>query len=64
VPTLVDMHNPGLTGGVQNQPDFQAGAVDYRTYFASEEPVAEFAIGSPSHNIYCLSGANDRYMLR
>ncbi|HUX72176.1 MAG TPA: 2-oxoacid:acceptor oxidoreductase family protein, partial [Cellulomonadaceae bacterium] len=38
VPALVDVHNPGLTGPVQNQPDFQAGAVDHRTHFASEVP--------------------------
>lgn len=38
VPALVDIHNPGLTGGVQNQPDFQAGAADHRTHFASEVP--------------------------
>jgi pyruvate-ferredoxin/flavodoxin oxidoreductase len=38
VPALVDVHNPGLTGGVQNQPDFQAGAADHRTHFASEVP--------------------------
>jgi pyruvate-ferredoxin/flavodoxin oxidoreductase len=38
VPSLVDVSNPGLTGGVQNQPDFQAGAVDHRTHFASEVP--------------------------
>ncbi|WP_372595209.1 2-oxoacid:acceptor oxidoreductase family protein, partial [Actinotalea sp.] len=38
VPALVDPHNPGLTGPVQNQPDFQAGAVDHRTHFASEVP--------------------------
>jgi pyruvate-ferredoxin/flavodoxin oxidoreductase len=38
VPALVDVDNPGLTGGVQNQPDFQAGAVDHRTHFASEIP--------------------------
>ena len=38
MPALVDVHNPGLTGGVQNQPDFQAGAVDHRTHFASEVP--------------------------
>jgi len=36
VPALVDVNNPGLTGGVQNQPDFQAGAVDHHTHFASE----------------------------
>ena len=39
VPALVDVDNPGLTGPVQNQPDFQAGAVDHRTHFASEVPV-------------------------
>ncbi len=38
VPALVDPNNPGLTGPVQNQPDFQAGAVDHRTHFASEVP--------------------------
>jgi pyruvate-ferredoxin/flavodoxin oxidoreductase len=38
VPSLVDVSAPGLTGGVQNQPDFQAGAVDHRTHFASEVP--------------------------
>ena len=38
VPALVDVDNPGLTGGVQNQPDFQAGAVDHRTHFVSAVP--------------------------
>ena len=38
VPALVDVHNPGLTGPVQNQPDFQAGAVDHRTHFANAIP--------------------------
>jgi len=38
VPALVDIHNPGLTGAVQNQPDFQAGAADHRTHFAAEVP--------------------------
>lgn len=38
VPALVDVNNPGLTGGVQNQPDFQAGSVDHRTHFAAEVP--------------------------
>lgn len=38
VPALVDIHNPGLTGAVQNQPDFQAGAADHRAHFASEVP--------------------------
>ncbi|WP_263732028.1 2-oxoacid:acceptor oxidoreductase family protein [Cellulomonas sp. SG140] len=38
VPALVDVHNPGLTGPVQNQPDFQAGAVDHRTHFVSAVP--------------------------
>ena len=36
VPALVDTNNPGLTGGVQNQPDFQAGIVDHRTHFESD----------------------------
>lgn len=39
VPALVDVHNPGLTGAVQNQPDFQAGSVDHRTHFVSAVPV-------------------------
>lgn len=38
VPALVDTHNPGLTGGVQNQPDYQAGIVDHRTHFLSDVP--------------------------
>ena len=38
VPALVDVNNPGLTGAVQNQPDFQAGSVDHRTHFASAVP--------------------------
>jgi pyruvate-ferredoxin/flavodoxin oxidoreductase len=38
VPALVDVNNPGLTGGVQNQQDFQAGSVDHRTHFVSEVP--------------------------
>jgi pyruvate-ferredoxin/flavodoxin oxidoreductase len=38
VPAMVDVDNPGLTGGVQNQPDFQAGSVDHRTHFANEVP--------------------------
>ena len=38
IPALVDVNNPGLTGGVQNQPDFQAGSVDHHTHFASEVP--------------------------
>ncbi|MDR1852388.1 MAG: 2-oxoacid:acceptor oxidoreductase family protein, partial [Propionibacteriaceae bacterium] len=38
VPALVDVNNPGLTGPVQNQPDFQAGAADHRTHFASAVP--------------------------
>ncbi|MBW8191601.1 2-oxoacid:acceptor oxidoreductase family protein [Neiella marina] len=36
VPALVDTHNPGLTGGVQNQPDYQAGIVDHNTHFMSD----------------------------
>ncbi len=38
VPALVDINNPGLTGAVQNQPDFQAGSADHRTHFASAVP--------------------------
>lgn len=38
VPALVDPNNPGLTGGVQNQPDFQAGAADHRTHFSADVP--------------------------
>jgi pyruvate-ferredoxin/flavodoxin oxidoreductase len=38
VPSLVDPHNPGMTGPVQNQPDFQSGSVDHRTHFASAVP--------------------------
>jgi pyruvate-ferredoxin/flavodoxin oxidoreductase len=38
VPAMVDINNPGLTGGVQNQPDFQSGLVDHRTHFVNEVP--------------------------
>ena len=38
VPAQVDVDNPGLTGGVQNQPDFQAGSVDHRTHFVRDVP--------------------------
>ncbi len=38
VPAMVDVNNPGLTGGVQNQPDFQAGLVDHKTHFANAIP--------------------------
>ncbi len=38
IPALVDPTNPGLTGPVQNQPDFQAGIADHRTHFAAEVP--------------------------
>ncbi|MGR5294952.1 2-oxoacid:acceptor oxidoreductase family protein [Vibrio mediterranei] len=38
VPALMDPHNPGLTGGVQNQPDYQAGIVDHRSHFLSDVP--------------------------
>jgi pyruvate-ferredoxin/flavodoxin oxidoreductase len=38
VPALVDVHNPGLTGAVQNQPDFQAGSADHRTHFVRDVP--------------------------
>ena len=38
VPAMVDVNNPGLTGGVQNQPDFQAGLVDHHTHFVNDVP--------------------------
>ena len=38
VPALVDVNNPGLTGPVQNQPDFQAGSADHRTHFVNAIP--------------------------
>ncbi len=38
VPAQIDVNNPGLTGGVQNQPDFQAGSVDHRTHFSRDVP--------------------------
>lgn len=38
VPALVDLDNPGMTGGVQNQPDFQAGVADHRTHFVADVP--------------------------
>ncbi|MDR0436417.1 MAG: 2-oxoacid:acceptor oxidoreductase family protein, partial [Propionibacteriaceae bacterium] len=37
-PALVDPNNPGVSGPVQNQPDFQASAVDHRTHFAAAVP--------------------------
>ncbi len=64
VPALVDVNNPGLTGPVQNQPDFQAGAADHRTHFASGVPalvrqaMAEYSAltgrtYSPVHTFMC-----------
>ena len=38
VPALVDVNNPGMTGPVQNQPDFQAGVADNRTHFVADVP--------------------------
>jgi len=38
VPAMVDMNNPGLSGGVQNQPDFQAGLADHKTHFVNAVP--------------------------
>lgn len=38
IPSLVDVNNPGLTGPVQNQPDFQAGVADHRTHFLADVP--------------------------
>jgi len=56
VPALVDVHNPGLTGPVQNQPDFQAGAVDHLTHFAAEVPrlarAAMAAYGEMTGRVY------------
>lgn len=55
VPALVDVHNPGLTGAVQNQPDFQAGSVDHRTHFVNAVPamvrqaMAEYAALTGRH---------------
>ncbi len=64
VPALVDVHNPGLTGGVQNQPDFQAGSADHRTHFVAAVPgfvrqaMAEYAeltgrVYTPIHTFLC-----------
>jgi pyruvate-ferredoxin/flavodoxin oxidoreductase len=38
VPAQIDVNNPGLTGPVQNQPDFQAGSADHRTHFVAAVP--------------------------
>ncbi|MBF0421561.1 MAG: 2-oxoacid:acceptor oxidoreductase family protein [Magnetococcales bacterium] len=38
VPALIDPNNPGSTGPVQNQPDFQGGSADHRTHFAGAVP--------------------------
>ncbi|MDR1833994.1 MAG: 2-oxoacid:acceptor oxidoreductase family protein, partial [Propionibacteriaceae bacterium] len=38
VPAYLDPDNPGATGLLQNQPDFQSGAVDHRTHFLSAVP--------------------------
>ncbi len=38
VPALVEPEQPRPDGPVQNQPDFQAGAVDHRTHFSAEVP--------------------------
>ena len=64
VPAQVDINNPGLTGPVQNQPDFQAGAADHRTHFVYAVPalvrqaMAEYSeltgrIYSPVHTFMC-----------
>ncbi|MEI7611712.1 MAG: 2-oxoacid:acceptor oxidoreductase family protein [Betaproteobacteria bacterium] len=64
VPAQVDVNNPGLTGAVQNQPDFQAGAADHRTHFVSGVPslvrqaMAEYSeltgrSYSPVHTFMC-----------
>lgn len=38
VPAMVDVNNPGLTGGVQNQPDYQAGVADHNAHFVADVP--------------------------
>lgn len=38
IPALVDLSNPGLTGPVQNQPDFQAAVADHRTHVQADVP--------------------------
>ncbi|MDR0577726.1 MAG: 2-oxoacid:acceptor oxidoreductase family protein [Candidatus Accumulibacter sp.] len=64
VPALVDVNNPGMTGPVQNQPDFQAGSADHRTHFASGVPalvrqaMAEYSeltgrVYAPVHTFMC-----------
>ena len=64
VPAQVDVNNPGLTGAVQNQPDFQAGSADHRTHFANSVPalvrqaMAEYSaltgrVYSPVHTFCC-----------
>ena len=64
VPAQVDVNNPGLTGAVQNQPDFQAGAADHRTHFVNAVPalvrqaMAEYSeltgrTYSPVHTFMC-----------
>ncbi len=64
VPAQIDINNPGLTGAVQNQPDFQAGAADHRTHFVADVPalvrqaMAEYSTltgrqYSPVHTFMC-----------
>ena len=64
VPAQIDVNNPGLTGAVQNQPDFQAGAADHRTHFVAAVPglvrqaMAEYSAltgrtYSPVHTFMC-----------
>lgn len=38
IPALIDLSNPGLTGPVQNQPDFQAAVADHRTHVQADVP--------------------------
>ncbi|MCL1838760.1 MAG: 2-oxoacid:acceptor oxidoreductase family protein [Propionibacteriaceae bacterium] len=71
VPALVDPNNPGLTGPVQNQPDFQAGAVDHRTHFASAVPgivreaMSEYSklTGREYTPIHCYDTADADYIM-
>ena len=64
VPAFVDINNPGMTGVVQNQPDFQAASADHRAHFVRDVPalvrqaMAEYSAlsgrsYSPVHTFMC-----------
>ena len=71
VPALIDPDNPGLTGPVQNQPDFQAGSADHRTHFVSAVPgivrqaMAEYAdlTGRVYEPIHCYDTDDADYIM-